>query len=135
MNPRPSHYARAKTDKVYLGNGYNLSILYREFLAKKGVDTNDKPPLSRTSFVNIFKEFNVGFERPRSDTCATCDLYDTRLRYLTDEEEIEEAQELKERHHELAENLYDWNFYDFNILQREKNQPETDWTLPPIYPH
>lgn len=135
FEPEPSHYARERAgEKLYLGSELNMSKLYREFLEKKELGPGDKKPLSMTSFRNIFKCYNLAFRKPRTDTCGRCDAFAVIIKYSNDADETAAAKRLREAHWDEAKLQYDCNFYDFNILHKNKNQKGMeDWPVPPIW--
>ncbi|KAG4065134.1 hypothetical protein HA402_007531 [Bradysia odoriphaga] len=62
-----SHYCRQNTNKNYLNQGLNLSIMYRLYTE----DTANPAKLS--AYRNIFNyEFNLAFFRPKKDRCDKC---------------------------------------------------------------
>lgn len=71
-----SHYSRhANINKKYLSPLLNLRIMHSLYL-DKCVEKNLPPcfHVKKCTYINIFEnEYNLSFNKPRSDTCSTCD--------------------------------------------------------------
>lgn len=73
-----SHYGRAKSQKKYLHHNLNIVKLYREY--KRVMEFRQQNSVSEYVFRGIFNtEFNLSFKRRHSDTCKTCDGFQTSL--------------------------------------------------------
>lgn len=65
-----------------------------------------KPRISLTLYSNIFNDdFNLGFGRPRSDTCAKCDKLHIAIQAANGAEKLQKEKE-KEKHHHEAQSGY-----------------------------
>lgn len=69
-----SHYCRQNSKKKYLDSNLNLKKmfdLYLEFCEEK-----KKVPVKIHVYREVFnKEFNLGFHKPKKDSCLTCEKY------------------------------------------------------------
>lgn len=69
-----SHYARAKTNKEYLDQFLDETIMYEHYVEK--CKANNKEPLLLSYFRFIFDtEFNLAFDIPKTDRCFRCEKY------------------------------------------------------------
>ena len=70
----PSHYLRAQTDREYIEGGRTIAQIYRDYVEK--CKQEGKPYAGRTSFFDIFNEFNISFFIPKKDQCELCTAYE-----------------------------------------------------------
>lgn len=76
-----SHYCRKNTNKNYLYQGLNMSIMYRLYVEENAI------PAKFSAYRNIFNyEFNLAFFCPKKDRCDKCMSFET-LKSPTKEEE------------------------------------------------
>jgi hypothetical protein len=67
-----SHYRREASQKEYLGPGLNLAKMYK--LYHEFCEFKSRRPVAEYVFRNVFNtEFNLGFKKPKHDTCKECD--------------------------------------------------------------
>lgn len=101
---RQSHYSRRKNPNTYyLPETLNVKKMYKIFV--------EEHPSIKSSYRVYWKifytEFNLKFGLPRSDTCGTCDRYQSKL--LTSCDDPEERKKInieKELHLIKAEKFY-----------------------------
>lgn len=83
---RESHYSRGKLCRSYLPPTLNINIMWENFCKdqrQKGKDT-----CSVSKFKTVFyKQFNLGFGNPHSDTCSTCKELELKLKATKSEEQ------------------------------------------------
>lgn len=99
---RQSHYSRRKNPNTYyLPETLNVKKMYRMFL--------EEHPGAKSSYRVYWKifytEFNLKFGLPRSDTCGTCDRYQSKSG-CDDPEEVKKLNIEKELHLIKAEKFY-----------------------------
>lgn len=82
-----SHYSRGKTQKEYLSPDLSLSKMYRCFQAE-----NPNVTVSKTLYDSVFKQMNLRFGAPRSDTCKICDEFYVQLRSAQSEDDRKKIQ-------------------------------------------
>lgn len=71
-----SHYTRAKNDRDYLSEDINYNRMYLAF-KELYPGTEVKPRYYKDT---VKKQFpNLKFQKPRKDTCGTCDLLKSKL--------------------------------------------------------
>ncbi|KAL4708255.1 hypothetical protein ACJJTC_002338 [Scirpophaga incertulas] len=95
-----SHYSRSKTSKKYLSPGLTLETMYRLY----AIENDD--PVSKTVYNKVFKDLNLSFKKPRIDTCNKCNLLQNKLKYLTDNDEVQAVQQQLNQHQEDYESAY-----------------------------
>lgn len=102
-----SHYSRNRTQKKYLSSDLNISKmhrLYETYCKENGINNVVKEGVYRKIFV---EKFNLGFRKPKNDTCEKCDKYMLIMNSTTNEEEKSKARVQYETHLNLAESSYD----------------------------
>jgi len=89
-----SHYSRMKNlERKYLSPDLNIKIMYK--LYKNKISN----PVSYYVFQEVFnKQFNLHFHAPISDSCKKCDMFNMKLKYLTNNEEKIEIENEREVH-------------------------------------
>ncbi|XP_050964419.1 uncharacterized protein LOC127164494 [Labeo rohita] len=100
---QPNHYSRMKGDveREYLSPDLNLLRMYRLYK-----ENNPSSTAKFWLYRDIFKQQNLSFGQPRSDTCAKCDaLFSKLTAATTDGERLKIATE-SELHHRKAEKAY-----------------------------
>lgn len=85
-----SHYSLS--ERVYFSPDLNKQKLYNMYC--KSVTC----PCSKSIFDRCFKEYNVGFYIPRSDTCKTCDTLKVKKLSATAPDDIQAIEETKKAH-------------------------------------
>nr|XP_022908590.1 uncharacterized protein LOC111419935 [Onthophagus taurus] len=68
-----SHYCRKKSNKRYLDGNLNVSIMYRLYQEK--CFTDKIKPASLAKYRSIFREYHLGFFRPKKDACKQCEAF------------------------------------------------------------
>jgi hypothetical protein len=111
-----SHYSRAKSPyRKYLPSGLNINSLYSlysEWMSEKHPEIEKVSPHYYRDIFN--QNFNIGFEPPKSDTCAFCDRIENDIKLCTDDTRKRELNVQKEVHlrrsmavHKLLKKLKD----------------------------
>lgn len=108
-----SHYSRAKSPhRKYLPTGLNINImytLYQDWMLEnhQGIEV-----VSSRYYRDVFnRDFNIGFEPPKSDTCNYCDKVNIEMRGLSAESDNDRLNDLKTQknehldHAKIAHNL------------------------------
>ncbi|XP_051268350.1 uncharacterized protein LOC127370379 [Dicentrarchus labrax] len=100
---QPNHYSRMKGDveREYLSPDLNLLRMYRLY--------KENNPTSTAKFWlyrDIFKQQNLSFGQPRSDTCAKYDALFSKLAAATTDGERSKIAAESELHHQKAEKAY-----------------------------
>ncbi|XP_046685006.1 uncharacterized protein LOC124370749 [Homalodisca vitripennis] len=99
-----SHYSRERTNKKYLGNDLNISIMYTMY-ENECKEKNIKPE-KKWLFSEIFnREYNLSFHLPDNDTCDFCDRIDCQLKNANGEQK-ENLQAEKQKHLDEAARRY-----------------------------
>ena len=82
-----SHYSRKHNqNRNYLPPTLQMSTMYKKYVCN--CNENDRTPLSIFVFRRIFNtKFNIHFHHPQSDTCQKCDLFNNKIRCLSEGEE------------------------------------------------
>ena len=112
-----SYYSRAHTKKRYLHPDLNVSEMYT--LYKEQCTKTAKCPISYPSYHSIFKDQNLSFKHPYSDTCKKCDMLNIQLKNKDlNQEERECLSGKKQRHLIKAENAYNQNAKDKEIAKQ-----------------
>ncbi|KAL4708839.1 hypothetical protein ACJJTC_019355 [Scirpophaga incertulas] len=63
-------------------------------------------PVCKTVYNKVFKDLNLSFKKPRIDTCNKCNLLQNKLKYLTDNDEVQAVQQQLNQHQEDYESAY-----------------------------
>ncbi|KAK7167173.1 hypothetical protein R3I94_001543 [Phoxinus phoxinus] len=100
---QPNHYSRMKGDveREYLSPDLNLLRMFRLY--------KENNPTSTAKFWlyrDLFKQQNLSFGQPRSDTCAKCDALFSKLTAATTDGERLKISAESELHHRKAEKAY-----------------------------
>lgn len=74
---RTSHYSMEKSKKIYLPEELNVTKMFNMFK-----EVNLDVTISYETYRTIFKQFNVSFGYPRSDTCSICDTFLAEMKTL-----------------------------------------------------
>ena len=78
-----SHYSRAKSpNRMYLPPGSTFKGVYSAYCEAVTEKKVQHLKVSNFVFQGILKEFNIGVEPPRSDTCNFCDEYKIKISKL-----------------------------------------------------
>ena len=122
-----SHYSRKENNKKrFLKEGLNVQRMYNLYLEKyeptvfqnmKDLTTASieqakppqkiKPKVTYRRYLQVFNtEFNFGFGRPRSDTCARCEQLNLKISASENPATIEEAKEELRLHQSQADQGY-----------------------------
>lgn len=130
---QPSHYAREKVkDKQFLASDLSIAQVYRDFLDTKGLTQKDRDlPISYNSFRKIFRGYKLGFKRPLVDTCGKCDSFSIIKRFSNDEDEVQQAERMRQEHLAKADLHYKTLQFDLNELPKLRNRDNADWRMPP----
>ena len=108
--------------------------MFRDFLDSKELTEDDDLPISYNTFRRIFRKFKLSFKRPYTDTCGKCDSFLIIKKYSQNEEEIANAQRLRDSHIQQAEENYACFRFDMNVLPNQKNVAHTiPWRIPPVW--
>ncbi|KAK9754650.1 hypothetical protein QE152_g1169 [Popillia japonica] len=76
---RKSHYSLKDSRRIYLPETLNVKNMYRMYAEQNRLTK----PVSYETYRNIlFRDFNIGFDYPRSDTCSSCDATKIRVASL-----------------------------------------------------
>ena len=99
-----SHYSRAKSPhRKYLPPGLNMNTMYILYLDWLKDNNSNIEPVTNHYYRDVFNEFNIGFEPPRSDTCNYCDQVNNEIRALNVATESADINRLQgEKQHHLA---------------------------------
>ena len=103
MEAMESHYCRQSTTKKYLDATLNISIMHRMYLdqcAKKGFRK-----IEFERFRQLFREYNVGFYKPKKDQCKKCLVFHSAS--ADDKEELREEHNIHESRKLAARKLRD----------------------------
>lgn len=74
-----SHYGRSSSKKKYLHHNLNMAKIYHEYKEKQ--EMTNQSHVSQYIFREIFNtEYNLSFKRRHTDTCKTCDEFETSLK-------------------------------------------------------
>ena len=110
-----SHYSRNKSpNRVYLPPGSNITLLYKLYCEKIKDSGKEHLKVSDFMFRQIFKDYNIGFEPPKSDTCNVCDVFDIKLAELQQANNEEGIRTLKlshlphKAHAKIARDFFDF---------------------------
>ena len=95
-----SHYSQS--ERVYFSPELNLSKLYNLYIEDAKI--NNYTHVSRPIFYTNFREYNVGFYIPKTDTCNTCDTLKIQIDAAVHDEKTELTSQLNS-HHDRAENV------------------------------
>ncbi|XP_062554040.1 uncharacterized protein LOC134219336 [Armigeres subalbatus] len=112
-----SHYTRENTAKKYLSSDLNIAKMYELYVSK--CNAEGRNPVHYNSYRIIFNGFNLGFRKPKADTCNECD----RLKILIkvgDEGEKIQAEEHLRTHQAHAKSIYDCKKQD--VTEAKTNQ-------------
>lgn len=98
-----SHYARERSDKLYLSSDLSISRMHELYKIKCLED--NKQPVQYNTYRKMFKKLNISFRKLKVDTCCKCDKFAISLKLATEDERpsIEKA---RERHHAEADEPY-----------------------------
>ena len=101
----PSHYCRAKSDKLYLEPVFNTNTdLYKEY--KLFCAEENLPVASLTTLKSVFKQMKLSYYSPKKDQCDMCVSYKagnvTLLKYEQHLQRKEDAREEKKKDVELC---------------------------------
>ena len=82
-----SHYSRKDNQyRNYLPPTLRMPTMYEKYVCS--CNENDRTPLSIFVFRRIFNtKFNLHFHHPQSDKCQKCDLFNNKIRCLSEGEE------------------------------------------------
>lgn len=120
-----SHYSRERNpQKCYIDHDISISSLYKKYYIPWCQERNIIPA-KEDRYRRIFcSEYNIGFKLPKSDTCATCDEYNTLLdTHKGDENKLKEIKTNLDLHQRRAEAMQT-NMK--NEIQRSKNENDLE---------
>lgn len=120
-----SHYSRERNrQKCYIDHDISISPLYKKYYIPWCQERNIIPA-KEDRYRRIFcSEYNTGFKLPKSDTCATCDEYNTLLNtHKGDENKLKEIKTNLDLHQRRAEAMQT-NMK--NEIQRSKNENDLE---------
>lgn len=105
LQVRESHYGRNKSVRSYLPAEIktirNLYSMYTESLSNEDIFA------SFSMFYVIFsKEFNIGFNNPRVDSCTTCENFANRIKSEQDPDSIKEIKQQLRIHKKRSKAFY-----------------------------
>ena len=138
FDPKPSHYTRKLSGKLYFELRLTLKSMYQDFIRKhncmKGqytslLDAKSKSGaiISLSSYSKVIKIMNFGFRKPRVDTCNFCDEKVAKLKYA--KHERNNIRNEINKHLEMADIAYGNSNFDMNITAKlPRIQP---WDSPP----
>lgn len=76
---RKSHYSLKDSRRIYLPESLNIKKMHQMYVEQ----SPSVRPVSYETYRNIFfKDFNIGFGYPRSDTCSYCDATKVKVESL-----------------------------------------------------
>lgn len=98
-----SHYCRPSSKKKYLDPSLNISIMYAMY--KTMCQEKNVNSVSLEKYRRIFREYNLGFFRPKKDQCKKC----LARKEMTETERIEQNEDFQQHleRKELARNARD----------------------------
>lgn len=99
-----SHYSREKSDRLYLSGDLSITLMYQLYQSKCG--TENLIPVGYNSYRLIFKDMNLHFRKPKSDTCDECDRLKVKLRMEPDSNEKADIEKQLKVHQEAAQRVY-----------------------------
>lgn len=99
-----SHYSRARNPhRKYLESNLTISKLYKSYEEWMSANHPETEKVTQSYYHKTFtKEFNIGFQPPRSDTCSTCDRLTTSINSATNETEKQLLENQRKQHKEKA---------------------------------
>lgn len=99
-----SHYSRVKNpNRKYLAPELSLGKLY-ELYKKENGNIANATPVSMHIFTQVFlTKFNLHFHAPITDSCKRCDLFQNKIKFLTNLEEIRQLENERDLHHRKAD--------------------------------
>ena len=142
-----SHYRRARTQKLFFESRISMRQMWKEFVRKNphfnanSLTVKRKGPvLSFSTFRNIFNDDlskNLGFRKPREDTCQVCDTKMNKISRIKSSIENGDCdsykqQELQQLTIEHEKNLKESELrfaalkYDMLVLSKKRDQPESE---------
>ncbi|XP_055522412.1 uncharacterized protein LOC129716601 [Wyeomyia smithii] len=81
-----SHYTRDKSSRRYLASDLNVAKMYQMYRDKCLTD-NAWIPVHYHTYRLIFNGMNLGFRKPKLDTCGMCDQYRIQIKLSKNEDE------------------------------------------------
>ncbi|XP_058821270.1 uncharacterized protein LOC131683363 [Topomyia yanbarensis] len=98
-----SHYARERTEKLYLSSDLSVNRMHNLYKVKCRED--NKQPVQYCTYRKIFKKMNLSFRKLKVDTCCKCDKFAISLKLATVEKKAE-IEALRDKHHDEAKEAY-----------------------------
>ncbi|KAJ8886254.1 hypothetical protein PR048_012463 [Dryococelus australis] len=98
-----SHYSRNRTQNTCLGSELSVNKMY-ELYCEKCLQEG-KMPISYSVYYFVFQATGLRFKKPHTDTCRTCDVLETKLRFLQGEA-LQKLDEQREQHRLMYESAY-----------------------------
>lgn len=97
-----SHYGRSKSQRKYLLHNLNMKKLYDEY---KSTRRGNEKAVSEYVFRQTFNtEFNLSFKRRHTDTCKTCDEFESAIQSkVVPEPQKNHFREMKQNHLDIVE--------------------------------
>jgi hypothetical protein len=100
-----SHYARSKSNRVYLPSELNITKMWRMYLENRDNDLFVKESYFRKIFV---ENFNIGFSAPSVDECSTCLELKSRIECEKDDTKKEDLQLKLKVHKKRASGFFEY---------------------------
>lgn len=100
-----SHYTRNKSTKLYLSSHLTIRRMHELYQDKCAAD--NLIPSHYNTYRLIFKSYNLGFKKPKSDTCGKCDRLMMQIKTELDPSQKEELKLQLENHQKAAQRVYE----------------------------
>ena len=98
-----SHYTRAKSPNMrYLGGNLNIKRIYRLYLLWMEENYSDEGRVKLSFYRLKFRNLNLGFQPPMTDTCSRCDHLKVALGAALDETSRKSLQKQLDEHVAMA---------------------------------
>ncbi|CAH1100806.1 unnamed protein product [Psylliodes chrysocephalus] len=127
-----SHYCRKDLLKQYLLHHYILTRMYDEY--KKWL-SEEKKPVSKFKYQEIFYSMGIKIKNPSKDTCATCDKFRMNLKTAKDINRRQEIQVQLDVHQKEAADAYDAKRLDKNAALKVPSKRIYTFDLQQCYLH
>lgn len=114
---RETHYSRKDSSRSYLAPELNLTKMWQRYCEECQRGGLAKCSLSKYKSV-FYKNFNLGFGNPRTDTCSICAEYQIKIK-ATNDLEAKNDLRTKSRLHNMKAKKF------FQILKEEKEDTVT----------
>lgn len=114
-----SHYCRKDSSKQYLPHYYTLTRMYDEY--KKWL-SQEKKPVSKFKYQEIFHSMGIKIKNPSKDTCAKCDKFNMLLKTTKDVNKRQDIQGQLDVHQKEASDAYDAKRFDKNAAVEDSSK-------------